>query len=401
MAATALPIQVGAYFLLWMLGIGFELGSTALGTHPLSAPVPPPGGYIEMGRAEPRERLLIGLAGSTHPQAPLWREQVALSDAFVLYPLRELPQRQQLTNTIQPPEFDDPERPIRWVFSHDRMRFVGYGTLDGRARGELGAGPGQTVFPGPALPFANGYVYTPGVAYQYDAQQQRLFPRVRLPGGEVFASPPEPAGENLAVLSNRALYFHPGREAGNTLDLLAPLMRVALPGAIGHLGSVELVELLDGYLVSFSYTYGAWAGEMMPWQLLVHVDGSGTVHRVAHRQMALDLPLAYTMRAWWLSPMLRTISVGATQLFAAPAPLKEGALPAPPRHLVLLAASLCALSLLGALLLGRRQRLRPGEHAAWVLACGVIGLPALASLWLLHPLHECDESLPVAQAAKA
>ena len=42
--AVAVPVQVGAYFLLWMLGFGVELGWTVSGTHPLNTPEPPKGG---------------------------------------------------------------------------------------------------------------------------------------------------------------------------------------------------------------------------------------------------------------------------------------------------------------------------------------------------------------------
>ncbi|MDQ2702599.1 MAG: hypothetical protein M3Y70_07255 [Pseudomonadota bacterium] len=386
--ATALPVQVGAYFLLWMLGIGYELAWTATGTHPLNSPSPPQGGYIEASRAEPKDRLLAGIADSRHPDAPMWQAQVALSEVSVIYPMRELPRRHQLTNTMQPPEFDDPERPIRWVFSHDRMRFVGYGVLDRQPRGELGAGLAQDDFPGPALPYADNIVFTPTVAYQYDPEQQRLFPRVRLPQGEVFASPPGAAGENIAVLSNRALYFYPGREASNTLDPLQPLLRVPLPGPVGELMSVELIELLDGYLLSFTYTYGAWAGEVIPSQQVLRVDGAGKVELVARRTLGFDLPRAYTMRTWWLSPVLRGFALSAQRLFAAPNPLDDGELAPPPRDIVVLAVVLCLLSLLASIWLTRRQRLTPPARWAWVLACGVIGLPALLGLWLLFPVRE-------------
>lgn len=399
--ATALPVQVGAYFLIWMLGFGFELAWTAAGSHPLSSPNAPQGGYIEASSAEPKDRLLAGFAGSEHPDASLWREQVALSDVAVLYPLRELPRRHQLTNTMQPPEFDDPERPIRWVFSHDRMRFVGYGTLDKQAKGELGAGVAQGDFPGPALPYVNSIVFTPTVAYQYDAEQQRLFPRVQLPAGEVFASPPDAAGENLAVMSNRALYFYPGREASNTLDPLQPLLRVPLPGAIGELMSVELIELLDGYLVSFTFTNGAWAGESVPYQQVLRVDGEGKVEPVARRALGFDLPLVYTMRTWWLSPVLRELCLGVQQLFASPNPLDAGEIPPPPRHIAILAAALCLLSLLGAIWLTRRQAHAPLARWSWVVACGVVGVPALVGLWLMFPMREQVEDLPLAQPASA
>lgn len=401
LVATMLPVMAGAYFLLWMLGIGYELAWTAAGSHPLNAPAPPSGGYVEAGRAEPAERLLAGIAGSRDPDAPLWREQIALSDVAVLYPMRELPRRHQLTNTMQPPEFEDPERPIRWVFSHDRMRFVGHGTLDKRAKGELGVGATNAAFPGPALPWANNILFAPGAAYQYDIEQQQVFPRVVVPVGEVFATPPEAVGENLAVMSDRALYFYPGREAANTLDLLQPLLRVPLPGPVGHLTSVEVMELLDGYLVSFTFTNGAWAGEAEPWQQVVRVHGSGEVAPVARRAFADDLPLAYTTRTWWLSPALRMLCLAAQDLLAAANPLDRGDIPPPPRHVVLLAIALCVLSLLGAIWLTGRQRHSPVARWAWVLACGLVGVPALVGLWLLYGRRERDAAWHGPQAAAA
>jgi hypothetical protein len=387
-AATALPVQVGAYFLAWMLGFGYEIGLTALGEHPLNGSQPAATGYIEAGRMEPKDRLLAGLASSQDPDAPLWREQVGLSDVFVLYPMRDLPIRGQLTGTMQPLQFDESQRPVTWVFSHDRMRFVGRGSLDGRPRGELGVGEGNVPFPGPAMPIGGGYLATPTVAYQFDEDQRRVFPRVRLPAGEVFAGMPEAAGENIVVLSDRALYVYPGREAANTLDVLRPVLRMPLPAPVGKLSSAELIELLDGYLVSFTYTNGAWSGEAVPYQQVMRIDGQGRVREVAKRMLSFDLPLAYTMRSWWLSPVLRGLCLSLQDLLAAPNPLAAGEIPPPPRHIVLLALFLCVLSLLGAIVLTRRRDFTPMARWAWILACGVVGLPALASLWLLFPAPE-------------
>ena len=387
-AATALPVQVGAYFLLWILGFGYEIGLTAIGAHPLNGGQPVADGYIQAAGMEPKERLLAGLASSRDPDAPLWREQVALSDVFELYPMRDLPIRNQLTGTMQPAEFTEPERQVTWVFSHDRMRFVGRGSLDGRPRGELGVGEGNAPFPGPAMPIGASYLATPTVAYQYDEDQHRVFPRVELPAGEVFASMPEAAGENIVVLSDRALYVYPGREAANTLDVLEPVLRMPLPAPVGKLGSAELIELLDGYLVAFDYTNGAWSGEAVPYQQVMRIDGQGRVHEVSKRMLSFDLPLAYTMRSWWLSPALRGLCLSLQDLFAAPNPLAAGRIPPPPRHIAILALVLCALSLLGAIVLTGRRALTPLARWTWVLACGVVGLPALASLWLLYPKAE-------------
>ena len=399
--ATALPVQLGVYFTLFVLSFGMEMAWMLAGTHPQESGTPPPGGFTEANRSEPKDRLLASIAASRHADAPMWREQAALSDVFVLYPMRDLPQRNELTN-LNPMEFEDGDRNIRWAFSHDRMRFVGYGSLDHRPRGELGPGPkGEGVFPGPAMPYGSDYVFSPGIAYQYDQEQQRFFRRVQLPSGEVFASPPDAAGDNIAVLSNRALYFYPGREANSTFDLLKPILRVPMPGQVGQLYSVDLMELLDGYLVSFTFTNGVWSGEVVPYQQVVLVDSNGNVQPVARRTLAFDLPLTYTMRTWWMSPPLRALSLHAQQLFAAHDPLKAGTIPPPPRHIVILAGVLCLLSLLAAIWLSGRQAHTPLARWSWVVACGLVGVPALISLWLLYPMRERLDDLPLAQPATA
>ncbi|MBN8263565.1 MAG: hypothetical protein J0M21_02795, partial [Xanthomonadales bacterium] len=65
-----------------------------------------------------------------------------------------------------------------------------------------------------------------------------------------------------------------------------------------------------------------------------------------------------------------------------------------------LAAACCLLSLLGATWLSARQSHSPRARWAWVLLCGVVGLPALASLWLLYPRRE-RLPLPGSQAPQA
>ena len=53
----------------------------------------------------------------------------------------------------------------------------------------------------------------------------------------------------------------------------------------------------------------------------------------------------------------------------------------------------CLLSLLGAVWLTGRQSHSPRGRWFWILLCGVVGLPALASLWLMVPRRE---TLPAA-----
>ncbi len=388
----ALPVQLGAYFLIWMLGFGVELFWTVSGSHPLNTPTPPKGGYIEADRAEGKEMLLLGIENSRDSEAALWREQIALSDVYTAYPLRNLPVRNSLTN-LTPLEFGDGDNNLMLVYSHDRERFVTRGLRDQRRIGEMGVGEEQAAFPAPTMPFGASYLYNAHAAYQYDSEQQRIFERIHLPQGEVMASPPAPTGDNLLVLSDRAAYFYPGREAMNGLDRLQPLMRVPMPGAVGNLSRMDVVELLDGYLVSYTYTWGVWSGELQhPFQQVLRVDGKGQAREVARRALSIDLPSSYTNRNTWLSPVLRAICLGAQDLFAAKDPLR--AKPEPmPVQILWLAGACCLLSLLGAVWLTGKQEHSTRGRWAWILLCGVVGLPALVSLWLMVPRRE---TLPVA-----
>jgi len=398
--AVALPVQLGAYFLIWMLGYGVELLWTVSGTHPLNMTAPPKGGYIEAERAEGKDILLLGLEGSRDPEAALWREQIALSDVYTRYPLRNLPQQDTMTN-LSPLEFADGDNNVFLVYSHDRARFVTRGLRDQRPIGEMGVGEKQAAFPAPTMPYGPTYLYNAHAVYQYDSEQQRMFERIRLPQGEVMASPPEPAGDNMLMLSDRAAYFHPGREAMNSLDPLQPLMRVAMPGHVGKLSRMDVVELLDGYLISYTYTWGVWSGELQhPFQQVLRVDGEGKAKEVARRALAIDLPSVYTNRNTWLSPVLRALCLGAQDLFAANDPLR--AKPEPmPAQILWLAGVCCLLSLLGAVWLSGKQTHSTRGRWAWVLWCGVVGLPALASLWLMYPMRERLDDLRLAQPAAA
>ncbi len=383
----ALPVQLGAYFLAWMLGFGVELFWTVGGTHPLSMPTPPKGGSIEADRADGKGMLLLGIASSREAEAALWREQIALSDVYTTYPLRNLPRQGTMTN-LSPLEFGDGDNNLFLVYSHDRARFVTRGLRDQRRIGEMGVGEEQAAFPAPTMPYGAEYLYNAQAAYQYDSGQQRIFERIRLPHGEVMASPPQPTGDNLLVLSDRAADFYPGREAMNGLDRLQPLMRVPMPGPIGNLSRMDVVELLDGYLVSYTYTWGIWSGELQrPYQQVLRVDGKGQAREVVRRAISIDLPSAYIDRNTWLSPVLRALCLGAQDLFAAKDPLR--AKPEPMSAPVLwLAGACCLLSLLGAVWLTGKQVHSTRGRWGWVLLCGVIGLPALASLWLMVPRRE-------------
>lgn len=407
--ATALPVQMGVYLLVLLLGFGVEMLWIMQGSHPNNMSTPPRGGHNETERLSDKDRMLAGLAASTAPEAPLWREQVALSDILgVGSQLNGVPARNELTNTA-PMEFEDSERRMRWVFSHDRMRFEGYSLVDGRSVGELGVGADAAAFPAPAvsggglpgLPQGDSVLIAGGELYHYASETRQVLPRIRLPAGEILVGA-NAVGENLGVLSDRAVYFFDGRDVVEDDRLLAPRQRVSIPGPFGEFRSQEIVELVDGYLMSFTFTNHAHDTlGIAPYQVMLRVDDAGRVTSVARRAIAYDYPALYRYKAWWPSPAMYALRMGAIGLFAAPDPLQEETPSPVPLDMRALAYALMALSLLAAIWLTRRQALSSAACVTWIVACGTIGLPALASLWLLYPQREQIEEVALLQPAPA
>lgn len=399
---TAVPLQMGVYLLILLLGFGIEMLWIMQGSHPTNMSVPPPGGHNETERMTPRQRMLAALSTSDAPQAPLWREQVALSDVQQIgTQVVATPVRNELTHaTAARMEFEDDERRVHWTFSHDRMRFEGYRVADGSRFGELGVGAKDAAFPAPAqvtgnlpaLPKGDSVLLAGNTLYQYVSASAQAFPRIQLPVGETLAGV-TPVGESLVVSSDQALYFFDGRDAAASDVLLMPRQRLPIPGRRGDLRNVDLIELVDGYLVSFSFTsYATDNTGVPPYQSVLWLDDAGHVTTAARRKITYDYPALYRYKAWWPSPALYRLRVATLDLFSATDPLAATAPPPVPHRMQLLAGTLMLLSLLAAFWLLRRRALSTPARLAWLLACGVVGLPALASLWLLYPASEPPET---------
>lgn len=402
--ATAAPLQMGLWFALLLVGFGAEMVWIMQGTHPNNQAIPTPGSTKETDNAEGKDLMIAGLAGSTDVEAPLWREQAAISEVYTMGPsIRAVPVRHELTNIV-PMEFDDEIRRIRWVFSHDSMRFEGYSTADFRAAGTLGV-EGDGAFPTPALPGPEGTLLSSGTVYQYDSDAKLVLPRARLPVGEVvtgFAI----IGERVALLSDRALYFHDGRELQNGDAVLTPRQRVPLPGKTGNLTRIDIMELLDGYLMSFSFTQGSHNGDGAPYQQVLRVDGQGVdgpgrVTTVARRELIHAGGPVYIYNSWYPSPVLWAAQRVAVNLFADYVPSRDVDRPPVPRGAWMIAGGLMLLSLLGAAWYVRRTALSLPARIVWVVVCGAVGIPALLGLWLMYPERERLDDLPLAQAAVA
>ena len=395
--ATVLPLQLSAYLLMLLVGLAGEMVWVVQGSHPLNRPEPPAGGHTETDRMDGRQRLLAGLAASTDAHAPLWREQVGLSEVTSLgFGQSPAAQRGGFANPPQPSGFVDAHKRIEWIFSHDRMRLEGLRTADGRRAGELGVGEANAPFP--ALPIDLGAA--PGLAeddrllgagnalYQYDSESGRILPRLQLPAGEAIDGI-EPIGESLTIGTDRARYIIDGRDLAEADGPIRPRQRVAIPGSYGSLSRLDMIELVDGYLMSFAFTNDASRAEgEPPHQVLLWADDRGQVHPVAYRALTWDYPALFRYQAWVPSPLLYAVRGWLRDLFAAPDPQRAVAPPPVPRSMWLLAGALMLMSLLAAVPLSASRDLSIPARMLWILACGIVGLPALVSLWLLHPERE-------------
>lgn len=403
MVAVALPLQMAMYLLMLLAYSGVEMLWIAQGSHPNNTPVPPPGGHNEAEKVDERTRMRLALEGSAHPDAPLLREQIALSEPTgIASELRRVPRRFELAN-VAPMEFDDTARGVRWVFSHDDMRLHGYRLNDRTPAGTLGVGADNAAFPVPALPVGampgsakgDALLIAGNTAYHYSSEAGQVLPRVRLPVDEVLVGA-SPVGETLGVISDRALYFFDGREAVEHQRVMTPRLRVPIPGTYHDIYNLDMIELVDGYLIVFSNSYNAHTAEgAVPYQYVLRVSDGGAIETIAKRRLNYDYPAVYRYQSFWTSPALYALRDRAQHLFAPPMPLHVSVAAPIPRSMWLLAASLSLLAAIGALWRTRRLALPISARVAWIAACGLIGLPALAALWLFHRPRESVASEPL------
>lgn len=348
------------------------------GTHPLNS-VPPKGGIIEATRVDGADLFEAALATRHDRQASLWREQVRMSEVFELPTAQEwLPVRGELTNVV-PMEFDDEKRGIRWTFSHDSMAYRGIRLTDYRSAGQLGG------FPAPPLAVGENQLIAGGGLYLLDADEGALHRRVQLPVGEVIVAAPTLVSDAVVVLGDKALHFLDRRDLDGTEAPRKPFAVVPLPGPIGGLRRLHVVELLDGYLVSFTYGRDSVDGPNEAWQRIVEVDGGGNSHDVANRPLHADFPTTSRFARYWVSPALQAVRGELETVGSGEVPVWAHEPVRVPRGVWLAAALLALGSAAGAAFLARRRGLGRRDGAIWTAVTLVLSLPMLIAFWLIRP----------------
>ena len=390
---TALPLQLGFFLLVFHLSktglavvdlLGRSPGRTVLTTDTdidVEA-------YL---RSFSQASLARGLEGSRDPRAAVWREQLPLLEVAGLAPdIERFPVRHQLGNVAQP--WWDDKRNIKWTFSHDRMKFHGRDRTSGATRGWWGTGG-----IGSPEPFADvAFGMTRTTLYAIDDEPQRQHELVRLPAGEWFMARPVKALDRVLLLTNqRLLAYRPDREALSAfappkLDWQLPLAE-AEPAPL----RVDIVELLDGWLVSLFYSdareFDGFESLTSPWEQVVYVDADGQATVVGERRnirgqhVSFGGTVAAPVASWWVSPPLYAL--------AHMPDLLETGLAQPPRFEPLprvpLFYPLTLALMLGSLAAGygwlRNTQVGTSRRRLWLVSCALLGIPAFLSLICLEP----------------
>jgi hypothetical protein len=157
---------------------------------------------------------------------------------------------------------------------------------------------------------------------------------------------------------------------------------------VGNLTRVELMDLLDGELVSFSFTRGRHNGQGLPHQVVLHIDEDGRATPVAERRLSSGYGPVYIYNSWYTSPVLFAVQKRATALFGGWRAQDEIAAPPVPAQAWAIAIVLAVAAMLLAAWRSAQTALTKRARALWVLAAGLLGPPSLLALWLLYPRRE-------------
>lgn len=383
-AATAFTVAMGAWLVAAVVGdLAFQTVWIATGNDPLNGEVPR-GGIVEASRADGQALMADALSLSPAPQARLWREQAVLSEVYRVDPLvADWPRRGALTN-IGEIRFTDPDRRVDWTFSHDDMRFHGRAVATRRRGGVLGIGGDNAPFRQPPMVVDDGRMLTASGILAYDRESGRIDPLLMLPPGRVIASAPVLVGDAVAVMTSRDLRFHDARMLEDGDRLYPVQTAIPLPGPIGSLLWVDLIDLLDGYLAVFTYGRDINSPDAT-WQAVRRVDERGRVTAAGERRLTPDYPALSRFAGWWLSPALTTVRNAAVAWPSGNRPLGERRSDVPPPLIWILAAILSLLAMGAAIPLGRSRGMGWRQVVPWALVTLLTGPPMYVALWLIRP----------------
>jgi hypothetical protein len=226
---------------------------------------------------------------------------------------------------------------------------------------------------------------------------------VTFTGDEVIASLPEVTVDDgsIRIITNRRFVEYVWPVANGQLQ---ERYSIPLPGMLSDLGRVAIAKVADGTLVTLLFgqqqEYGLIASPVA-----TYFVQDGKVSTILQRTLSLDVGFLYTQHFYWMSPALsalfqipkQLIDTGKVRDAAFAMDTLEWTKQRPlPAHALALALMLASAAV--AWLRLRRENSSPLYRAMWMLACLIIGLPALIALVALQAKQSSKQKASAAAA---
>lgn len=362
---------VGTYF----IGVLAQIALMFMGIHPLNG-IPPKGGIIEATRATGEDLMIDALQTRQTAKARFWADQAALSEIVTIRPeYADVTSRYSLSNPGDNGIIDRESR-LSWLFDRDDMR---YHAIDQRTRrlAEILPSP---VFPG--VPLLSGEdIIAGGSVWRYDRLNQRFVVRLSLPPDDRIIAPPSTAWDRTVVLSSRELRLYDNRLASLGERAVPPPVHLMLPQPPAGLIRIDMLELLDSYLVSFTYGADVVDGRGEANQQVWQLDEKGA-RLVFVRPLSADYPAVMRYRDAWFAPAILAGADKIRSLFGNNDPMTRRPARDVPASIVALAMLVHLMSAAAARMLATN---RVGSQRArwfWTASVLVLGPAVLFALLL-------------------
>ena len=384
---TALPLLMCFYIVtVWGGSTLYQWGQILTGTHPLNSDAPPPGGYIHSVRMDSRTRMLLGLNAAANEEARRLASQVK---AITRYSpdVDQYPVRHQASNA-EPLLWPDAAGNL-WRFSHDDMRYRGRHMLTQQPAGYFGVGGKDSAQEFAEVPVeANGYLLTPHTLYRITNPGEPLEVVFATRGNEQITMAPDDVQKQQAnrPLPRYRYVLTNARLVALDLGSNAEQFSVHLPAAYSDLAIVDVAETDEGTLISLLFGDEMDDGVAASNQYITLANPGVPPREIAVRPLLHDFGTLFGHRDFWVSPVMKTV------LDLPNALIDNGAVPnvIPARiernTTVWTAAAITALlsAVIAALWLGRTDA-TARRKAGWIVACLLLGLPALLTMMVLQP----------------
>lgn len=286
-----------------------------------------------------------------------------------------------------------------WQFSHSEMVLVGISNITGKPVGLLGkngfiddleAVTDSDRFVEVPFLLGENYVMTRKVIYQVNFSEKLLSEKFSLPNEEYFIGIPDIHKDFISLTTNKNILLFDPQVYRDEYQQATPDYVVPHPVPVKNLYLVRTFQLADGYL--FTYLGNDHFGFERPGAQAFYAKLSGEIEYVGGREFTVYTHPAWVRNALYvISPILwgaqsvmyHTIDPNWTGVFSL-AEIRQMDFPTEANRLAII---LHIISVLGAIVMCRRHRLRPAQIATWISLCAFLSLPALVACILLNPLR--------------